>query len=51
MNEPLRSHDVSEQTLEVCAERVFSQHTPRSVGGPRSFRSLEEVLTLLKQAY
>jgi alcohol dehydrogenase class IV len=51
MNEPLRSHDVSEETLRICAERVFSQHTPRSVGGPRSFRSLDEVLALLKKAY
>jgi alcohol dehydrogenase class IV len=51
MNEPLRSHDVSEETLQVCAERVWSQHTPRSVGGPRGFRSQDEVLALLKEAY
>ena len=51
MNEPLRSHDVTEETLRVCAERVYAQHTPRSVGGPRSFRSLDEVLSLLKAAY
>jgi alcohol dehydrogenase len=51
MNEPLRSHEVSEETLRVCAERVFAQHTPRSVGGPRAFRSLDEVLSLLMQAY
>jgi alcohol dehydrogenase class IV len=51
MNETLRSHDVSEETLRICAERVFSQHTPRSVGGPRAFRSLAEVLALLKKAY
>lgn len=51
MNEPLRSHDVSEDTLRVCAERVFAQHTPRSVGGPRSFRGLDEVLSLLRKAY
>jgi len=51
MNEPLRSHDVSEETLRICAERVFAQHTPRSVEGPRSFRSLDEVLALLKKAY
>jgi alcohol dehydrogenase len=51
MNETLRSHDVSEETLRICAERVFAQHTPRSVGGPRSFRNLDEVLALLKKAY
>lgn len=51
MNETLRSHDVTEDTLRVCAERVFAQHTPRSVGGPRSFRSLDEVLSLLQKAY
>jgi len=51
MNETLRSHDVSEETLRICAERVFAQHTPRSVGAPRSFRNLDEVLALLKKAY
>jgi alcohol dehydrogenase class IV len=51
MTESLRSHDVTEDTLRVCAERVFAQHTPRSVGGPRAFRSLDEVLALLKNAY
>ena len=42
---------MSEETLQICAERVFAQHTPRSVGGPRAFRSVDEVLSLLKQAY
>jgi alcohol dehydrogenase class IV len=51
INEPLRSHDVTEATLRTCAERVYAQHTPRSVGGPRSFRNLDEVLSLLMQAY
>ncbi len=51
IDEPLRSHDVSEETLRTCAERVFAQHTPRSVGGPRAFRSVDEVLSLLRRAY
>ncbi len=51
MNETLRSHDVSEETLRVCAERVFSQHTPRLVGGPRAFRNVDEVFSLLMRAY
>jgi choline dehydrogenase len=51
VTEPLRSHNVSEATLRQCAERVFAQHTPRSVGGPRAFRSVEEVLALLMRAY
>ena len=51
INEPLRSHNVTEETLRTCAERVFSQHTPRSVGGPRSFRNVDEVLSVLKNAY
>lgn len=51
MTESLRSHDVDKETLRTCAERVFSQHTPRSVGGPRAFRSLDEVLALLERAY
>ncbi|HEY3058822.1 MAG TPA: iron-containing alcohol dehydrogenase [Chloroflexota bacterium] len=51
MTESLRSHNVTEDTLRVCAERVFSQHTPRSVGGPRAFRGVEEVYSILKNAY
>ena len=51
MTESLRSHDVSEDTLRVCAERVFSQHTPRSVGGPRAFRNVDEVYAILNNAY
>jgi alcohol dehydrogenase class IV len=51
IDEGLRSHDVGEETLRTCAERVFAQHTPRSAGGPRAFRSLDEVLSLLKRAY
>ncbi|HLZ10603.1 MAG TPA: iron-containing alcohol dehydrogenase [Chloroflexota bacterium] len=51
INEPLRSLNVSEETLRTCAERVFSQHTPRSVGGPRAFRDVDEVLSLLTNAY
>jgi alcohol dehydrogenase class IV len=51
IDEGLRAHNVNEETLQTCAERVFAQHTPRSVGGPRAFRSVEEVLSLLKRAY
>ena len=48
---PLRSHDVSEATLRTAAARVFAQHAPRSNAGPRGFRSEDEVLSLLQQAY
>jgi alcohol dehydrogenase len=51
MTEPLRSHNVSEETLRICADRVFSQHTPRSVNGPRGFRNADEVLSVLKKAW
>jgi alcohol dehydrogenase class IV len=51
MNEPLRSHNVTEEMLQTCAERVFAQHAPRSNGGPRGFRNVEETLALLKRAY
>jgi len=51
MDERLRSHNVSPETLHICAERVFSQHTPRSVGGPGGFRNVDEVLSVLKRAY
>jgi choline dehydrogenase len=51
VNEPLRTYNVSEETLQTCAERVFAQHVPRSEGGPRGFRSVDEVLSLLKKAY
>ena len=51
IEEPLRSHGMDEAALQTCAERVFAQHTPRSVAGPRAFRSLDEVLSVLKRAY
>lgn len=51
INEPLRTHGVSEETLKVAAERIFAQHHPRSVGGPRDFRSADEVLGLMREAY
>jgi len=51
LTESLRSHNVTEDTLRVCAERVFAQHTPRSSGGPRAFRSVDEVLSILNSAY
>ena len=51
IDEPLRSHGVTEDTLRVCAERVYAQHTPRSEAGPRGFRSVDETLAVLKQAY
>jgi alcohol dehydrogenase class IV len=51
IDEPLRSHDVSEATLRTAAARVFAQHAPRSNAGPRGFRSEDEVLSLLQQAY
>jgi len=51
IEEPLRSHGMSEDAVQICAERVFAQHAPRSTGGPRAFRSLDEVVSLLKRAY
>ena len=41
VEEPLRSHGMSEEAVQVCAERVFAQHAPRSIGGPRAFRTLD----------
>jgi alcohol dehydrogenase class IV len=51
MTETLRSHDVTEDILRECAERVFAQHVPRSVGGPRAFRDVAEVISVLRNAY
>ena len=51
VEEPLRSHGMTEEAVQVCAERVFAQHVPRSNAGPRSFRSLDEVASLLRRAY
>ena len=51
MNEPLRSHEVSEEILNIAADRIFAQHHPRSEGGPRGFRSVDEVLSLMRNAY
>lgn len=51
MNEPLRAHEVSEEILTIAADRIFAQHHPRSIGGPRGFRSVDEVLSLMRHAY
>ena len=51
MDQPMRSLGVTEAQLKECAKRVYSQHTPRSVGGPRAFRSEAEVLEVLQKAY
>jgi alcohol dehydrogenase class IV len=51
IDEPLRSHRVSEETLRVAAERVYSQHAARSATSPRGFRSVDEVLEVLQKAY
>jgi alcohol dehydrogenase len=51
IDEPLRSRGVTEDTLRICAERVYAQHTPRSVEGPRAFRSVDETLAVLRRAY
>jgi alcohol dehydrogenase class IV len=51
MDQPMRSLGVTEAQLKECAKRVFSQHGPRSFGGPRAFRSEDEVLSVLEKAY
>jgi alcohol dehydrogenase len=51
VDEPLSSHGMTEEAVQTCAERVFAQHAPRSIAGPRGFRSLDEVLTVLRRAY
>jgi alcohol dehydrogenase class IV len=51
INEPLRTHGVTEATLKLASPRIFTQHAPRSLTGPRGFRSEDEVLSLLKKAY
>jgi alcohol dehydrogenase class IV len=51
IDERLRAHEVSPEILQQCADRVYSQHLPRSVGGPRAFRSADEVLSVLMSAY
>ncbi len=37
--------------MKECARRVYSQHGPRSIGGPRGFRSEDEALALLMRAF
>jgi alcohol dehydrogenase class IV len=51
IDQPMRSLGVTEEQLKECARRVYSQHGPRSFGGPRAFRSEAEVLSLLEKAY
>jgi hypothetical protein len=42
---------MTEEQVQICAERVFAQHAPRSNAGPRGFRSLDEVVSVLRRAY
>jgi alcohol dehydrogenase len=51
VEEPLSSHGMTEEAVQTCAERVYAQHAPRSIAGPRGFRSLDEVVSLLRRAY
>lgn len=51
VNEPLRTHGVTEGTLKTTAERVFAQHAARSATGPRGFRSVDEVYDLVRKAF
>ena len=51
INEPLRTHNVSEETLGKVAEVVYAQHENRSATSPRGFRNLDEVMGILKKAY
>ena len=51
INEPLRTYNISEETLQKVAEVVFAQHEARSATAPRGFRNLDEVLGVLKKAY
>ena len=51
VEEPLSSHGMTEEAVQICAERVFAQHAPRSIAGPRGFRNLDEVLSVLRAAY
>lgn len=51
INEPLRSYKVTEETLQKVAEVVFAQHQNRSIISPRGFRSLEDVMDVLRKAY
>lgn len=50
IEEPLSTYGLSEEAVQTCAERVFAQHAPRSTAGPRAFRSLDEVLAVLRAA-
>lgn len=51
MTDPLSTLGATEAQMRECARRVYSQHTPRSIGGPRGFRSEEETLALLMRAF
>ena len=47
----LSQYGVTQEQLDLAAERVYSQHEARSAYSPRGFRSLEEVKGVLASAY
>ncbi len=51
MDDKLSNYGVTKAQLQTVAERVWAQHGPRSALSPRAFRTFDDVMDLLRQAY
>jgi alcohol dehydrogenase len=51
IDEGLKAHGVTEAQLRDTAEGIFAMHESRSLQGPRGFRSVDEVMSVLRKAY
>ena len=51
IDDKLSDRGVTEEQIQTMAERVWAQHGPRSALSPRGFRTFDDVMGLLRQAY
>ena len=51
MDDKLSNYGVTKAQLQTVAERVWAQYGPRSALSPRAFRTFDDVMDLLRQAY
>ena len=50
-DDPLSKYDVTEEQLNVAADRVYAQHEARSASSPKGFETREDVMWVLESAY
>ena len=50
-DDPLSKYEVTEEQLNVAADRVYAQHEARSASSPKGFETREDVMWVLESAY